>query len=250
VDYNALTKTATFNPSGSLNYNTLYSAVVSKGVKDNEGVNLLIDFNFSFETRIFEDNFDRSNGAPGNNWNTYSDGSTYQNAIDFNYMAQSASGAGTAQLARYLESYTSTKFPLRIKSRLYVDGTSTYGWSYINYGAINNLDWPGEGNFIQIRIEWSGYQYKAVISNTSSYIQSVNIGFTTKQWYLLKIEFFPSFVRLKLWPESEMEPTLWTVQLDRAVWDLGGEYLILGQRNGNPNYYHSLWDDLVIQDLN
>ncbi len=217
---------------------------------------------------IFQDDFNRANGAIGNSWSTAVDStagtplSPEIQQTDYVVGSSDMGGRLWARVYRNSENYsTANNYQITAKYQNnngdqiidHIVGFSLFSanTSFYNAGAKNY-----NGTCVAFSVyDGSSADGKIKILTGTSEAASTNFTFTPAQDYQVKIQVIDTTVKVKVWQDGSTEPETWTLQHDVGTLQNDGNYLtlfaVLGSEDGAPQYsaqFHI--DDVAVYEIN
>ena len=213
-----------------------------------EGEYLKIDENTNNDLQlIFEDNFNRADGAANNDWShTYHFHEGYNGSkalmIDTNVLTSLCYGAASdtyleiASLYRNKENYDASILPIDIVFTIKFNTTAA--WAEANYfylvvgSDVSGASVNGTGVFLDGRYNKIGIRKNGATSNITACTLNDNI--TRK----CRINIYSDRIKMKLWIGSD-EPETWNLDIATTFSDPGNYLEIFTQNRSDDSNRHS-----------
>ena len=211
---------------------------------------------------IFKDDFNRSDGGIGNNW-------TYVN--DYTSSANVSFGISSNQARFWINNSTSMSRIYRNKEQYSLGGglsiRGNFTTAAINFSVIagisicsknssyytsstsNFTPTTNHGITISFRYRSDGSTPNDILLyNGASQIASESFTFAASTKYSYEVIATTTNVKIKLWKDSEAEPTTYNIDQNASYLSTGNYFMLLGLLKSagvTANYY----DDLIIKNI-
>lgn len=187
---------------------------------------------------IFFDDFNRVNGAPGNNWTTYADCSIAPTISEFKLGIAGTNQNYQGRAIRNAEGYNWAVNNIRLTGTVMMSASGANRNQAISisicsanislYGGYSNIVPTATSgctivfNVRNYDVLSNSYNQRVIIYNGSSIVASALFTFISGTIYKYKIESYANSVYIKIWESSSSEPNVWTLSYIGAFSNSGG----------------------------
>lgn len=187
----------------------------------------------SYNLEVFSDDFNRSNGAVGNDWTTTDESISgtgnygwdiVSNKIE-TYCVNESGALSVSNIKRNIENYR--EYPVEYRFNIeYADFNNVGNRFYVFHNNTGSSD-TGIGIFINPSSGGGGGSNLIYIRRNSTNLVSFTYAIAEGTRHEIKMHIYKSHIKVKMWVYGTAEPQTWNKEYDYVPLDSTGDYVMI-----------------------